>query len=66
MCNKTPLLAIGFCLDVDPANAAASQANREEVDSRSVFVGNVSILLLLWDWMAEEDNGGNFIVKEAV
>ncbi|KAH7679693.1 polyadenylate-binding protein 2 [Dioscorea alata] len=25
----------------DPANAAASQANKEEVDSRSVFVGNV-------------------------
>nr|XP_023910908.1 polyadenylate-binding protein 2-like [Quercus suber] len=24
-----------------PASAAASQANREEVDSRSVFVGNV-------------------------
>ncbi|GMQ01572.1 hypothetical protein CsSME_00048162 [Camellia sinensis var. sinensis] len=24
----------------DPAAAAASQANREEVDSRSVFVGN--------------------------
>ncbi|KAK4716868.1 hypothetical protein R3W88_015206 [Solanum pinnatisectum] len=25
----------------DPANADASQANREEVDSRSIFVGNV-------------------------
>ncbi|XP_059318052.1 polyadenylate-binding protein 2-like [Lycium ferocissimum] len=25
----------------DPANAAASQANREEVDARSIFVGNV-------------------------
>ncbi|KAI9121532.1 hypothetical protein K1719_008565 [Acacia pycnantha] len=25
----------------DPANAAASQANKEEVDARSVFVGNV-------------------------
>ncbi|PSS26199.1 Polyadenylate-binding protein [Actinidia chinensis var. chinensis] len=25
----------------DPAAAAASQANREELDSRSVFVGNV-------------------------
>ncbi|KAG5548483.1 hypothetical protein RHGRI_013985 [Rhododendron griersonianum] len=25
----------------DPATAAASQANREEVDSRSVFVGNI-------------------------
>lgn len=27
----------------DPANAAATQASREEVDSRSVFVGNVRI-----------------------
>ncbi|KAF7803744.1 polyadenylate-binding protein 2 [Senna tora] len=27
----------------DPATAAASQANREEVDSRSVFVGNVML-----------------------
>lgn len=26
----------------DPATASASQANKEEVDSRSVFVGNVS------------------------
>ncbi|XP_030459247.1 polyadenylate-binding protein 2-like [Syzygium oleosum] len=25
----------------DPANAAASQANKEEIDSRSIFVGNV-------------------------
>lgn len=25
----------------DPANAAATQASKEEVDSRSVFVGNV-------------------------
>ena len=25
----------------DPANASASQANKEEIDSRSVFVGNV-------------------------
>ena len=25
----------------DPASAAASQANKEEVDSRSIFVGNV-------------------------
>ncbi|KAI5385959.1 Polyadenylate-binding protein 3, variant 3, partial [Lathyrus oleraceus] len=25
----------------DPANASASQVNREEVDSRSIFVGNV-------------------------
>ncbi|KAF9607925.1 hypothetical protein IFM89_003739 [Coptis chinensis] len=25
----------------DPANAAANQANKEEIDSRSVFVGNV-------------------------
>ncbi|KAG5000521.1 hypothetical protein JHK87_021593 [Glycine soja] len=29
----------------DPANASASQANKEEIDSRSVFVGNVSSLL---------------------
>ncbi|WVZ24901.1 hypothetical protein V8G54_003445 [Vigna mungo] len=28
----------------DPANAAASQANKEEADSRSVFVGNI------WMW----------------
>ncbi|KAK9989035.1 hypothetical protein SO802_029274 [Lithocarpus litseifolius] len=31
----------------DPASAAASQANREEVDSRSVFVGNVSTLFII-------------------
>lgn len=30
---------------LDPTTAAASQANREEVDARSVFVGNVSPLL---------------------
>ncbi|XP_057419309.1 polyadenylate-binding protein 2-like isoform X2 [Lotus japonicus] len=30
-----------FGLLADPANASASQTNREEVDSRSVFVGNV-------------------------
>ncbi|XP_061345596.1 polyadenylate-binding protein 2-like isoform X2 [Gastrolobium bilobum] len=27
--------------EIDPAGAAASQANKEETDSRSVFVGNV-------------------------
>ncbi|XP_068470429.1 polyadenylate-binding protein 2-like isoform X2 [Phaseolus vulgaris] len=27
--------------EIDPVNAAASQANKEEADSRSVFVGNV-------------------------
>lgn len=32
-------------LDVpDPATAAANQANKEEVDARSVFVGNVRLL----------------------
>lgn len=35
---------IDYYLQIDPANAAASQINREEVDSRSVFVGNVSCL----------------------
>lgn len=30
----------------DPAAAAASQANKEEVDSRSVFVGNVRLCLI--------------------
>lgn len=29
---------------IDPASAAASQASKEEVDLRSVFVGNVSAL----------------------
>ncbi|KAM7482304.1 hypothetical protein LguiB_006887 [Lonicera macranthoides] len=28
----------------DPSTAAASQANREEADARSIFVGNVSPL----------------------
>uniref|UniRef100_A0A0V0IUY3 Putative ovule protein n=1 Tax=Solanum chacoense TaxID=4108 RepID=A0A0V0IUY3_SOLCH len=32
----------------DPANADASQANREEVDSRSIFVGNVRTKNLLF------------------
>ncbi|KAK7302542.1 hypothetical protein RJT34_13434 [Clitoria ternatea] len=27
----------------DPATASASQANKEEIDSRSVFVGNVML-----------------------
>ncbi|KAJ0009723.1 hypothetical protein Pint_33279 [Pistacia integerrima] len=31
----------GFCAPPDPAAGATSQANKEEVDSRSVFVGNV-------------------------
>lgn len=31
-------------LQPDPAAAAANQANREEVDSRSIFVGNVRLL----------------------
>ncbi|KAJ0078262.1 hypothetical protein Patl1_37047 [Pistacia atlantica] len=31
----------GFCVPPDPAAGATSQANKEEVDSRSVFVGNV-------------------------
>lgn len=34
-------------MQLDPASAAASQANREEVDSRSVFVGNVSTLFII-------------------
>ena len=33
-------------LSTDPASAAASQANKEEVDSRSAFVGNVSSIIL--------------------
>lgn len=33
-----------FC--IDPATAAASQANKEEADARSVFVGNVSTRML--------------------
>ena len=34
------------CLDVqpDPAAATANQANKEEVDARSIFVGNVRLL----------------------
>ena len=32
---------IFFWCQTDPAAAAATQANKEEVDSRSVFVGNV-------------------------
>ncbi|TKY59485.1 Polyadenylate-binding protein 2 [Spatholobus suberectus] len=37
-----PLVSvIDSYLQIDPATAAASQNNREEVDSRSVFVGNV-------------------------
>lgn len=33
-----------FC--TDPATAAVSQANKEEADARSVFVGNVSTRML--------------------
>lgn len=35
-----------FLVHLEPSTAAATQANREEVDSRSVFVGNVSLLSL--------------------
>lgn len=35
------IIYVNFTL-VDPASAAAAQANKEEVDARSVFVGNVS------------------------
>ena len=35
-----------YCFHIDPAIAAASQANKEEVDARSVFVGNVSTRML--------------------
>lgn len=31
-----------YYIPADPAGAAASQASREEVDMRSIFVGNVS------------------------
>lgn len=41
-CN--PVSLIDSYLLIDPATAAASQANREEIDARSVFVGNVSSL----------------------
>ncbi|KAH9658050.1 polyadenylate-binding protein 2 [Citrus sinensis] len=34
-------LDVGFHLPIDPAAGGSSLANREEVDSRSVFVGNV-------------------------
>ncbi|GJV09843.1 hypothetical protein Tco_1351384 [Tanacetum coccineum] len=39
---------------LDPAAATANQANKEEVDARSIFVGNVRLLsahsLCLGDW----------------
>lgn len=35
-----------FDFYADPASAVASQANKEEVDLRSVFVGNVSSIML--------------------
>ncbi|KAK2632065.1 hypothetical protein EUGRSUZ_L02054 [Eucalyptus grandis] len=34
--------------EMDPASAAASQASKEEVDTRSVFVGNVSLTVISW------------------
>lgn len=39
------MLLIGFVLP-DHASAAATQASKEEVDSRSIYVGNVSSLNL--------------------
>nr|XP_010321480.1 ABC transporter G family member 11-like isoform X2 [Solanum lycopersicum] len=39
-CGKSTLLDTL----ADPANADASQANREEVDSRSIFVGNLAYM----------------------
>ena len=30
-----------YNVNTDPASSAANQANKEEADSRSVFVGNV-------------------------
>jgi hypothetical protein len=43
--RKIPVSVIDYYyLQTDPANASASQINREEVDARSIFVGNVSCL----------------------
>lgn len=39
----------------DPASAAASQASKEEVDSRSVFVGNVSLTVISWQFFGYLD-----------
>lgn len=46
-----PLQAFYSCFLIvlmllDPAAAATSQVNREEIDSRSVFVGNVRVFSL--------------------
>ena len=45
-------LILSFILDSrvqpDPAAGGSSQLNREEVDARSVFVGNVRPLLLIY------------------
>ena len=40
-----------FLVKLEPSTAAASQASREEVDSRSVFVGNVRPLTLFSLWL---------------
>lgn len=48
--HKVMLLSAHVCMHciyADPANAAVSQANKEDIDSRSVFVGNVSTKLPL-------------------
>ena len=37
-----------YSCNADPAAVAADQVNKEEIDSRSVFVGNVSAL----SWVA--------------
>lgn len=42
-----PSLFLICNLDPAAAAAAAAQASREEVDSRSVFVGNVRLFLLI-------------------
>jgi hypothetical protein len=46
-----------FIVCADPG-AAASQANKEEVDSRSVFVGNVSYMLPIFfcSWRGSLDD----------
>lgn len=38
------VLVLLLIVCADPGAEAASQANKEEVDSRSVFVGNVSYM----------------------
>jgi hypothetical protein len=46
----SPSSSYCFYVQLDPsASATASQANKEEVDSRSVFVGNVRpLFLIIW------------------